>query len=334
MNQALTLHAPQPDAKRQVLEWKHLRGPDFEKLDRNKTVVCVSVSPLEVHGPHLPMNTDYFEAEGLTTRTLEMLHDDYPDLTFLRLPPLYIASDVLPHPGSVMFRSSTIINVLTDLGRSLAKQGFVHIWVSSFHGGPRHFVPIDVACHKTNKRFGTKMICIFSLLIKRLTQGATDLSDILSHLDGVSRSDLEGDSHAGVIETAMMLHLLGDQVDPNYKELEQVTVAIKREREGRGSNTKGTKPSLGTLLKGFREKLKYYEEETYAGHPAVATPELGRQILETLSSHSAEALCEVLDGKLQPHECYSPLWPVRWVFTNRWMSWLFEKLNGYRSQVW
>lgn len=334
MNQTLTLQAPQPGKERQVLEWKHLRGPDFEKIDRDKTIVCVTLSPMEVHGPHLPVLTDYLEAEALTTRTMELVHDIHPEITVIRLPPMYIASDVVPQPGSINFRSSTIVRVLCDLGRSLSKQGFRHIWVSSFHGGPRHFVPIDLACHKTNKKYGTQMICVFSLLIKRLTQGATDLSDILGHLDGITREDLQGDSHGGAVETAMMLHLLGDQVDPKYKELEQLTVAIKQEKKGLVSHTKSTKPSLSTLLLGFREKLKYYEEESYAGHPAVATPELGKQILETLSKHSAEALSLVWQGKIKSHECYSPLWPVRWVFTVRWISWLFEKINGYRTQVW
>lgn len=317
-----------------IRDWQFLRGPDFAHIDRERTVVCVTCSPLEVHGPHLPVITDTWEAEKLNERCIELFHPLHPEVEFLRLPPLYVAADVLPHPGSVMFRSSTITRVLEDLGRSLAKQGFKHIWVCNFHGGPRHFVSIEVACHRTNRKYNTRMVSVFSLLIKRLTRGGTDLSDVLGHLEGIQRKDLEGDSHAGAVETAMMLHLLGEHVDPGYKDLEQVTVELKRAREGKGSLVADTKPTLGKLVFGFREKLKFYETETYSGKPSIATPLLGKQILDTLASHGAEALSELWTGKLALRDCHSPLWPVRWIFTSSWLGWLIEKLVGYRSKVW
>lgn len=317
-----------------IREWQFLRGPDFETIDRENTVVCVTCSPLEVHGPHLPMITDNWEAEKLTERCIELFHPLHPHVEFLRLPPLYVAADVVPHPGSIMFRSSTITRVLEDLGRSLAKQGFKHIWVNSFHGGPRHFVPIEVACHRTNRKYGTRMISVFSLLIKRLTRGATDLSDVLGHLEGIKREELLGDSHGGAVETAMMLYLLEEHVDPNYKDLDQITVERKRAQHGQTSLVADTKPTLGKLVFGFREKLKYYETETYAGKPSVATPELGKRILDTLAQHGADALGDVWTGKIPLKDCHSPLWPVRWLFTSTWLSWLMEKLVGYRSKVW
>ncbi|HZR83640.1 MAG TPA: creatininase family protein [Candidatus Binatia bacterium] len=317
-------------ATRARREWKHLTGADFARMDRARTIVMVTCSPLEVHGPHLPVVTDNLEAESLSIRTMELLHERDRSLEFVHLPPLYVAADVLPHPGSVMFRSSTITRVLGDLGRSLAKQGFVHIWVASFHGGPRHFIPIEVACERTNRRYGTKMLCAFSLLINRLTRGGSELSSILGHIDGVTAADLRGDHHGGAIETSMMLHLAGDRVDARYRQLAQRTLDGKRSAEGLPPLPAG---GVLDLVKSFKHKLKYYETETYSGKPAIASAAIGREMIDVLARHSADALAEVLGGTLPLAQCHSPIWPLRWLFTTEWLSRAFERAVGYRQSV-
>jgi creatinine amidohydrolase len=267
-------------------------------------------------------------------RAVELLKESHEDWSFVRLPPLYVAADVVPQTGSVAFRTSTLISVLSDLGRSLAKQGFKHIWVSNFHGGPRHFTSIEVACHRTNKRYGTRMVSVFGLMLNRLTGGNTDLSDILGGLDGLRPEDLEGDTHGGLVETSLMLHLLGEHVDPGYKDLAKMTVAIKESQTGRSGGQLEGRPSLFQLLRSFRSKLKYYEEESYSGSPAIATPELGQQILDVLAGLASDALADLLAGKISVRDCHSPLWRVRWLFTFRPVSWMFERLVGHQSQVW
>ncbi|MEM9068573.1 MAG: creatininase family protein, partial [Myxococcota bacterium] len=144
-----------------VREWKYLTGRDFAEMDRANTVAVVSCSPLEVHGPHLPTITDNQEAEGLTLRIMEILCERYADIQFVHLPPVYVACDVLPHPGSVMFRPSTCRAVVQDMGRSLVRQGFRHIWMGSFHGGPRHFLGMEAAADHVNRKYGGKMVSVF-----------------------------------------------------------------------------------------------------------------------------------------------------------------------------
>ena len=311
-------------------EWKNLTGREFAEMDRARTVVMVTCSPLEVHGPHLPVITDNLEAEAISIRTMEILNQRHPEMEFLHLPPIYVAADVVPHPGSVMFRSSTIIRVLSDLGRSLGRQGFRHVWVASFHGGPRHFIPIEVACERSNRRWGTRMVSAFSLLIRRLTGGGSDLASVLGHVRGVTPDDLSGDSHAGAIETSMMLHLLGDHVDPEYRRLAHQTVDRELARQGRPPIRQGR---ILDLLRGFKYKMKFYETYTYTGKPAIASPEVGREMIDILAGHSAAALEEVWDGRLDPRDCHSPLWPIRRVFTSPLLSWAFERAVRYRSQV-
>ena len=46
--------------------WQNMTGTDFEGLDPSKCVVMVTSSPMEIHGPHLPVGTDTFEAPTAT----------------------------------------------------------------------------------------------------------------------------------------------------------------------------------------------------------------------------------------------------------------------------
>ena len=316
-----------------IPRWEELTGADFAAMDRERTIVLVSSSPMEVHGPHLPVCTDVCEAEGLGRRAVEILLERDPTLRFVRLPPLWVAADVVPQPGSVMFRSSTTVRVLSDMGRSLARQGFRHIWVSNFHGGPRHFVPIDLAAHRTNRRYGASMISVFGLLMNRLTGGRSDLGDVLGHIPGLSREELAGDSHGGAVETSMMLHLMGQHVAPGYADLPWVTVSRKMAAQGLRPLVSEGRPSLRELVRGFRHTIKYFEDETYAGKPAIASAAIGAEVLDVLATLTADALGELLRGEIRPEDCYSPLWPARWLFLSETLGWAFERLVGFRTQV-
>ncbi len=317
-----------------VRYWQNLNGQEFKQLDKKKTVVLVTCSPLEVHGPHLPVITDNLESEGLITRAVEMMDEKHPEITFLRLPTMYIAADVIPHTGSLMFKSSTIVRVLADLGRTLAKQGFKHIWVSNFHGGPRHFVAIEQAAHNTNKKYGTSMVSLFSLLTSRLTEGTSQLGDILGRIEGLSPESLDGDTHGGVIETSMMLYLLNECVDPCYKDLERMTIDTKLASTGKepGANKPGN-DSILQLLAGFKTSMKYFVEETYSGAPQIATAEIGKEVIDILAWHCTELLSGLWTGKLSPEKCHSPVWPFRWIFLWRWVSVLFERIAGYKNPI-
>ena len=241
------------------------------------------------------------------------------------------SSDLLPQKGSLMFRISTIYNVMYDLARTLSKQGFIDIWISSFHGGPRHFIAMEKACHKANKKFGSRMISVFSLLINKLTEGTPDLSNVLGHIDGINPGDLKGDTHAGLVETSMMLRLMGEHVKQGYRELPQQTVDLKLVYEGREPMPgRAGRPSIPSAMKGFKAALEYFAVETYSGKPDGSTEQIGEEILDTLSGLCAETLNDVLNGKISPDDCHSPIWPMRWVFSSQWIGSLFERSEERR----
>lgn len=322
--------APDPATAPRPLRWETLTKRQFDQIDRARAVVLVTCSPLEVHGPHLPLGADVLEGEGLAERVLRFLPEPHRSRPFLKLPCVYAASDPVPQPGSLAFRPSTTIAVLEDLGRSLAAQGFRDVIVSNFHGSPRHFLAIETACERVSRERGIRMVSVFSMMLARLNGGGSELGDVLGHLPGVRRADLEGDTHGGLVETSQLLALHPEWVDPDYKALPRRTVDgwLQERGEPVPPAPRGKLAAIPQMLAAFRAALRFFSEESYAGAPAGASAELGEAILDTLAGRTAEAVVELWDGKLPAAEWHSPLWKLRHVFVHPAAVRLFDALLG------
>jgi creatinine amidohydrolase/Fe(II)-dependent formamide hydrolase-like protein len=318
------------EAQPTLLRWETLTKERFDQLDRARCVVLVTCSPLEVHGPHLPLGADALQGEGLTRRMLRFLPSPHRDRVFLQLPFIYAATDTLPHPGSLFFRSSTTIRVLADLGRTLAAQGFRDVLVGNFHGSPRHFLAIEAACDRVSRKHGIRMVSLFSILIGRLTRGSTELYEVLGDLPGVAPDDFRGDTHAGLVETAQLLALHPEWVGRDYRALPRRTVDIWLSEQGKAPPPieRGRPAGLLAMVKVFRSALRFFRAETYSGTPGKASPELGEQILDRLGREAARVVAEILEGRLPREQWHSPLWPRRFLFVNPLMVRLFDRLLG------
>lgn len=326
---------PEPAATPTMLRWETLSKRRFEQLDRERCVVMVTCSPLEVHGPHLPTGADVLEGQGLAARTVELLPSPHRERTFLQLPFIYAATDTVPQLGSLSFRPSTTIAVLTDLGRSLAAQGFRDVFVSNFHGSPRHFLAIETACARVNRERGIRMVSLFSTLLARLTGGSPELYEVLGQLPGVRREDLVGDTHGGLVETSQLLALHPEWVERDYATLPRRTVNewLVENGETPPRIERGRPAGIAEMIKAFRGALRFFREESYAGTPAAASPELGRRILDRLAGEAAQAVSEILEGRLGPEQWHSPLWPQRFLFVNPFMVWLMNRALQVSDRV-
>jgi creatinine amidohydrolase len=320
------------DAPR-ILRWETLSKTRFDRIDRARAVVMLTCSPLEVHGPHLPLGADALEGEGLAERMLRFLPDAHKERDFLKLPYLYAATDTVPQPGSLYFQPKTTMTVLEDLGRTLAAQGFSNVWVSNFHGGPRHFLAIEKACERVNRRFGIRMASLFSLLVARLTNGTSNLDDVLGGIDGVHPPHLVGDIHAGLVETSQLLALHGDWVEPDYESLPQRTTQLWLEKNGGDPGKHHSTLGILDRIRNFRASMGYFNEETYSGAPGGASAELGERFLDTLGQKAGEAAGELLDGTIGPEDCHSPIWKYRFLFLNPLMIRLANWGLGLRNPI-
>ena len=248
----------------------------------------------------------------------------------MKLPFLYTAADSVPHPGSIVFRTSTIVSVIEDLGRSLAAQGFGMSWSSNFHGSPRHFLAIETGCDRVSRTTGIRMVSIFSVILSRLEVTGSELGEVLGHLPGVEKSDFDGDTHAGLVETSQLLALHPEWVDPEYQALPRRTVDLWVEEHGRkhGRTDRSGLAAVPDLVARFKNVVHFFAEEIYSGDPARGSAELGEQILDTLAEKAAEAVTELLDGQLPEPQWHSPFWKLRHLFVNPTAVRLFDRLLG------
>jgi len=200
--------------------------------------------------------------------------------------------------------------------------------VSNFHGSPRHFLAIEEACARVTRERGIRMVCIFSVLLTRLTGGSSELYETLGKLPGVNREDLIGDTHAGLVETSQLLALHPEWVERDYATLPRRTVDtwLAEQGEEPPKIERGKPAGILTMINAFRAGLRFFRAHTYSGAPGSASPELGERILDTLATHAAAAVSEILDGTLPPEQWHSPLWPRRFMFVNPWMVRLFNRL--------
>lgn len=116
-----------------------MRPAQMEGALNTAPVAFVPVGALEYHGPHLPFGVDMLTADALCRRTSELTGG-------VVLPPLYIASGVLPLPNSLTFPLETVRVVMGSILRQLADGGFRVIVVFSGHGALDHLHVLREEC--------------------------------------------------------------------------------------------------------------------------------------------------------------------------------------------
>ena len=318
-----------------LLRWETLTKRRFDQLDRQRCVVMVTCSPIEVHGPHLPMGADALQGDGLARRMLRFLPAPHDERIFLQLPFIYAATDPLPHAGSLFFRPSTTKAVLEDLGRSLAAQGFGDVLVSNFHGSPRHFLAIEEACATVSRARGIRMVSVFSVLLRRLTGGSVDLYEVLGTIPGIDAEQLRGDTHGGLVETSQLLALHPEWVERDHASLPRRTVDGWLAEQGvtRPAVARGRPAGTVPMIKAFLGAVRFFKAQTYAGAPGAASAEIGERILDRLASEAAQAVGEILAGALPPEHWHSPLWSKRFLFTNPLLVRLFNRVLGVADGI-
>jgi len=182
---------------------------ELEAMNRDRTVVFSSLSPIETHGDHLPLGTDLFIAESVRDGIMERFGEKRPEFSGLLLPTLALGANAIPVSGSVEIRHSAIYHALLDTGRTLADLGFRTRVRTDNHGGPLHQIAVETASRKLARKNLT-LVAPFNVLFRRMVNRDADLLKRTGlPPDGCGAPD---DSHAGANETSLMLSLHPDKV--------------------------------------------------------------------------------------------------------------------------
>ena len=181
--------------------WGELCWPDAaRRLDIVDTAL-LPVGAIEQHGPHLPLDTDAFDAEYLAKRIAEGCSDPKP----LVLP--LIAYGVSYHheafKGTISINNDTLANLVYDVGISVAKNGIKKLVIINGHGG--NAPSLNFAAQRINQD-ARIFVCVDT--------GET------SDVDVDSLIETPNDVHAGEIETSTSLAIRPDLVRMDRLQME------------------------------------------------------------------------------------------------------------------
>jgi len=235
-----------------VFKLEELRWTQLDQFDRDQTLFVLSVSPLEEHGPHLPVGVDLFNAEFFSAEITKRFVEKFPTWNVIQMPSIAMGSFAFDAPGSVIVKPRTIKNLLIEYLSSLAKYRFKYFLISNAHGGPTHIVALEEAARFVSKKYGARVVSFSGHLIWQFLSGKywPEIREQLKLTDADATA-LKEDAHAGQWETSMMLKLRPDLVDPSYTQLQPFRARLVQRWE----------PNY---------PLKHGEGLGYIGHPAKA----------------------------------------------------------------
>ncbi len=166
--------------------WGELTWPDaadrFHKVD----IAILPVGAIEQHGPHLPLDTDAFDAEYLAKRVAEACSDPKP--LVLPLIPYGVSYHHEDFKGTLSISNDTLSRIVYDIGVGVARNGFKKMLIINGHGG--NIPALNYAAQMIN-RDQRIFVCV----------DTGDTSDV--DIDAITETP--NDVHAGEVETSTSL---------------------------------------------------------------------------------------------------------------------------------
>jgi creatinine amidohydrolase/Fe(II)-dependent formamide hydrolase-like protein len=163
-----------------------LTWPDSQKRFKEVDIALLPVGAIEQHGPHLPLDTDAFDADYLARKVAEACSHPKP-LVF----PL-ISYGVSYHhddfSGTISLSNETLSKLVYEIGMSAAKNGITKLLIINGHGG-----------NAPALKFAAQMINRDAHIFTSVDTGET------SDVDLAALCDTPNDVHAGEIETSTSL---------------------------------------------------------------------------------------------------------------------------------
>lgn len=280
---------------------EELTMPGLDALDRERTVILLTISPLEQHGPHLPLGVDAFTARYFADEIAQRLAAERPGWSAVMTPTLHLGSFTFDAVGTVPVRQRVVRDVVVDYGEAFARAGFRYVLVANGHAGPTHLAALDEAAATVSRRHGIRMASLSGWLMWQFRSGRF-LDRVEGQLDrplsDVERRAFAEDAHAGWWETSMMLMLRPDLVDGGWRELPATTYSLpQRLRPNYPLHGGGT---------------------GYVGHPALGDPAFARATSDVLLGEVMTLVHALLDGRLGSGDKRSPFYSIPFFRTNFW----------------
>ena len=174
---------------------------EFEKKAKIIKTVIIPVGSLEAHGPHLPLGTDTIEVYEIAKTVAKSVD------VFVAPPLSYgICRSTSKHPGTVGITGNTLRNLIKDIVKSFHTNDLKNFLIISGHASSLHLAALQEAGESLLEEMPSDVTIAVESAYAMAQEAASKICET------------EDDSHAGEIETSLMLHLKPHLVKGRGKE--------------------------------------------------------------------------------------------------------------------
>jgi len=220
-------------------------------LRRSRTVV-VPLGAVEEHGPHLPMNTDILHAYEIAKKTSK-------NIDVFVAPPIYfgVCRSTARFSGTIDVRPETLEMLIIDVVSAMYRHGLRRFILYSGHAGMNHRASMLNAAEKLLEQFD-------DVVISSITDG--DLVD----QEFFELVETPGDSHAGEIETSLVMSIAPELVS---------------------NPPKADAPAFPRSMV-VRDTRKYWKTGVW-GNPQKASVDKGHRMMEILAKNLEKLVTDI-----------------------------------------
>jgi len=234
--------------------WGNLTWPEAEKYLEKMDIAILPVGSIEQHGPHLPLNTDSFDAEYLANQVAAACSEPKP--LVLPLIPYGVSYHHEGFKGTISINNDTLSKIVYEIGMSLSRNGIKKFLIINGHGG-----------NGPSLNFAAQMINRDARIFVAVDSGETSDVDIYQMIE------TPNDVHAGEFETSTALAIRPHLV--------------------KGSVAKKSIPEFSSRYLNFTSKrgiswyayTKRISENGVLGDPSKATAEKGKKMWQIMIAH-------------------------------------------------
>ena len=169
-------------------DWLDMTWEDFARGDPAGWIAVLPLAAVEQHGPHLPLGTDALIMDAYLSRVRARLPADLP-VSFLPMQAIGHSDEHRAYPGTLTMSAETLLRILREIGRSVARAGIRKLVLVNSHGGNSSVLELAARALRVEGR----MLAVVTSWSR------------LGYPDGLfGAEEREHGIHAGAIETAIM----------------------------------------------------------------------------------------------------------------------------------
>jgi len=258
-----------------VLQLEELNWKNIENLDREKTIIFIPISPLEEHGPHLPVGTDFLTAKDIAKDASEILSKKKPKFLYVIFPaiPVGYCKMAACFPGTISTRVKAIKSIVFDVCSSLAQYGFKYFVICTFHMDIGHLKGIYSGIDRLLRKYNIKVV---------EPMGPYFFNDEVEKNEPKMGFDTKKEKHGGFRETSLMRYQYPYLVDESYKKLKTTYKNLYSPKY------------VGKTFKDIGI------DDGYVGSPSLADSDYGRWYFQDVVNKYVNTVTDLIEGRKLP----------------------------------